>query len=79
MASEFTAKQGQYLAFIYHYTKVSRRPPAQTDIQRFFGVTPPSVHNMILTLERKGLLARTPGKARSIEVLVDRDELPHLD
>lgn len=79
MAIEFTAKQGQYLAFIHCYTKVNRRPPAQADIQRFFGVTPPSVHNMILTLERKGLLARTPGKARSIEVLVDRDELPHLD
>ena len=79
MAIEFTTKQGQYLAFIYHYTRVNRRPPAQTDIQMFFGVSPPSVHNMILTLERKGLLARTPGKARSIEVLVDRDELPHLD
>jgi len=79
VAIEFTAKQGQYLAFIHCYTKVNRRPPAQADIQRFFGVTPPSVHNMIPTLERKGLLARTPGKARSIEVLVDRDELPHLD
>ncbi len=79
MAAEFTAKQGQYLAFIYHYTKVNQRPPAQTDIQCFFGVTPPSVHTMLLTLERKGLLARTPGRARSIEVLVERDELPHLD
>ena len=79
MAVEFTKKQGQYLAFIYHYTKLNRRPPAQTDIQRFFGVTPPSVHNMLLTLERKGLLARTPGKARSIEVLVGPNDLPHLD
>lgn len=79
MAAKFTAKQGLYLAFIYHYTKVNRRPPAQFDIQRFFGVTPPTVHTMLLTLERKGLLARTPGQARSLKVLVDRDELPHLD
>ncbi len=79
MAAEFTAKQGQYLAFIYHYTKLNKRPPAQTDIQRFFLVTPPSVHNMLLMLERKGLLARTPGQPRSIEVLVDRNDLPHLD
>ncbi len=79
MAAEFTAKQGQYLAFIYHYTKLNQRPPAQTDIQRFFLVTPPSVHNMLLMLERKGLLARTPGQPRSIEVLVDRNDLPHLD
>jgi len=79
MAAEFTAKQGQYLAFIYHYTKLNRRPPAQRDIQRFFGVTPPSVHNMLLTLERKGLLARTPGQPRSINVLVDLSEIPDLD
>lgn len=79
MAAEFTAKQGQYLAFIYYYTKLNRRPPAQTDIQRFFGVSPPSVHNMLLTLERNGLLARVPGKARSIEVLIHRVHLPHLD
>lgn len=79
MGVDFTAKQGQYLAFIYHYTKINRRPPAQTDIQRFFGVTPPSVHNMLLTLERKGLLARTPSQPRSIEVLVDRSEIPQLD
>ena len=79
MAAEFTLKQGQYLAFIYYYTKLNRRPPAQTDIQRFFGVTPPSVHNMLLTLEREGLLARTPGQPRSIEVLLERSEMPHLD
>ncbi len=79
MADEFTAKQGQYLAFIYYYTKVNRRPPAQADIQRFFEVTPPSVHNMLLTLERKGLLARTPGQARNLEVLVDPSALPPLE
>ena len=54
-------------------------PPAQAEIQRFFGVTPPSVHNMLLALERNGLLARTPGQPRSIKILVDRDDLPHLD
>lgn len=56
----FTPKQGQYLAFIYHYTEVHRQPPAQTDIQHFFGVAPPTVHQMILKLEEKGLLKRSP-------------------
>lgn len=79
MAAEFTAKQGQYLAFIFHYTKLNRRPPAQTDIQRYFQVTPPTVHQMVLTLERKGLIRRTPGKARALEVLVAREALPPLD
>jgi len=75
---EFTALQGQYLAFIYAYTKINRRPPAQADMQRFFEVTPPSVHRMVLELEHKGLIRRTPGAARSIEVLVPPEELPVL-
>lgn len=79
MGWDFTAKQGQYLAFIYHYTKVNRRAPSQADIQSYFKVSPPSVHQMILTLERRGLLSRTPGAARAIQVLVPREDLPHLD
>lgn len=79
MTTEFTAKQGQYLAFIYYYTKLNRRAPAQSDIQDYFRVTPPSVHQMILSLERDGHISRVPGKARSLEVLVPRDELPALN
>ena len=50
----FTEKQGQYLAFIHAYTRVLGRPPAEADLQRHFHVTPPSVHQMVLTLERAG-------------------------
>ena len=75
----FTKLQGQYLAYIATYTKLHRRPPAEADLQGFFGVTPPSVHNMILMLEKRGLISRTPGRARSIEVLVSQDQLPALD
>jgi len=75
----FTATQGQYLAFIHTYTLVNGRPPAQADIQRFFQVTPPSVHQMLLTLEREGLISRRPRMPRSIEVLVDRADLPALE
>ena len=74
----FTQRQGQYLAFIYAYTKVNSRAPAEADIQRYFGVSPPSVHQMILTLQRGELIQRTPGKARSIEVLVPPEMLPVL-
>jgi DNA-binding MarR family transcriptional regulator len=74
----FTPVQGQYLAFIASYTVLSGRPPAESDMQRFFRVTPPSVHNMILTLERRGLVNRTPGQPRSIRVLVRREDLPLL-
>ena len=77
--SEYTRKQGQYLAFIYYYTKIHRQPPAEADIQHYFRVSPPSVHQMILRLEEKGLIERTPGKARSIAVLLSPDQLPPLE
>lgn len=57
-----TAKQGQYLAFIYYYTKLNGRAPSEADMQRYFRVTPPSVHQMVVTLEANGLIERTPGR-----------------
>ena len=66
----FTDKQGQYLAFIHAYSRIFRQPPAEADMQRHFQVSPPSVHQMALTLERAGLIRRTPGVARSVEILV---------
>src|SRR5512139_3990260 len=78
MARTYTPRQGQYLAFMHHYTQVNRQPPAEADIQRFFRVSPPTVHQMILNLEAKGLLARTPGKPRSLRVLVPSGKLPEL-
>jgi DNA-binding MarR family transcriptional regulator len=74
----FTEKQGQYLAFIYTYALVNGRPPAEADMQRFFEVTPPSVHRMVVELETRGLIRRIPRQPRSIEVMVSAAELPQL-
>ena len=74
----FTEKQGEYLAFIYAYSHMFRRPPAEADMQRHFQVSPPSVHQMVLTLERNGLIQRQPGVARSIKLQVDPKDLPIL-
>lgn len=74
----FTDTQGQYLAFIHAYALINGRPPAEADMQRFFAVTPPSVHNMIKELERRGLITRVPRQPRSIAVSVPEDELPRL-
>ena len=74
----FTQAQGQYLAFIYAYTKIHRRPPAEADMQCFFGVTPPSVHRMVLELDKRGLIHMEPGRARSIALLVAPEDLPIL-
>jgi Mn-dependent DtxR family transcriptional regulator len=74
----FTPKQGQYLAFIQLYTRLHRRSPAETDMQKYFRVSPPSVHQMVLTLERAGFIRRQPRTPRSIELLVDPEDLPEL-
>jgi repressor LexA len=77
-AETFTPKQGQYLAFIYLYRRLHRRSPAETDLQQYFRASPPSVHQMVLTLERRGFIRRQPRTARSIELLVDPKQLPDL-
>ena len=77
-AQGFTDKQGDYLAFIYAYSHMFRRAPAEADMQRHFRVRPPSVHQMVVTLERAGLIRRQPGVARSIELLVPPEEIPML-
>jgi len=74
----FTEKQGQYLAFIHTYILLNRQPPAEADFQRFFCVSPPSVHQMIIQLERLGFIRRTARQARSIELLVPTEDLPTL-
>jgi repressor LexA len=78
MQSHYTAKQGQYLAFIYYYTKIHGCAPSEADMQDYFRVSPPAVHQMILTLEKLGLVSRTPGQARSLRLLLSREQLPDL-
>lgn len=78
-AKAFTPKQGQYLTFIYYYTKIHGRPPAEADLQRFFRVTPPVVHQMIQTLVARGFIDREPGTARSIRLRLTRAQLPDLE
>jgi repressor LexA len=60
-------------------TKLNRQPPAETDIAGYFRISPPSAHQMVVTLEGRGLIERTPGKARSIRLLLSRAELPDLE
>ena len=75
----YTPKEGQYLAYIYYYTKLNRQAPAERDMQIYFQVTPPAVHDMVLKLEKHGFIAREPGVARSIRLLLEREELPDLE
>jgi DNA-binding MarR family transcriptional regulator len=75
----YTPRQGQFLAFIYYYTKLNGRPPAEADMQRYFEISAPAVHQMVLTLEKRGFIKRVPGQARSIILLPPREDLPDLE
>jgi repressor LexA len=79
MPLKWTVKQGQYLAFIYNYTKIHERPPSEAEMEIYFKVAPPTVHQMILKLEESKLISRVPGQARSITLLVPKEDIPLLE
>jgi hypothetical protein len=55
----FTPKQGQYLAFIHLYTRLHRRPPAETDMQEYFRVTSSEGSQGRLAASRSSLIRNT--------------------
>jgi repressor LexA len=75
----FTHRQGQFLAFIHLYRLLHRQGPAEMDMVQFFGVTPPSVHGMVVKLEERGLITRQPGVPRSARVAIPAGEIPQLE
>jgi repressor LexA len=77
--AKFTKKQGQYLAFIHLYRKLNRQRPAELDVAKYFRVSPPSVHQMIVKLDELGLVTREPGGARSMRVDIPAREIPDLE
>ena len=79
MPARWTPRQGQFLAFIYNYTRINGRPPAEADMERYFRVSPPSIHQMVLRLEAEGFISRVPGEPRSIRLLVSPEDLPLLE
>ena len=77
--TRFTKKQGQYLAYIHLYRKLNRQGPAESDIRRYFRVSPPTVHQMIVKLEGLGLITRERGVPRSARIAIPVSEIPDLD
>lgn len=66
-----TKRQLEYLAFIAKYIDRFGRAPAESDIQRHFLVSAPSVNQMMQMLERRGFITRQPGVPRSIRLCVN--------
>ncbi len=75
----FTHRQGQFLAFIHLYRLLHKRGPGELDMVKFFRVTPPSVHGMVVKLEKLGLITREPGVPRSARVVIPANEIPQLE
>jgi repressor LexA len=78
MNQAYTERQGQYLAYLHQFSILNGCAPSEADMQRFFQVTPPTVHQMVLTLERRGFILRVSGQARSITLAVPPESLPPL-
>jgi len=66
-----TKRQLEYLVFIAKYTQRFGRAPAESDIERHFLVSAPSVNQMMQLLERRGFITRQPGVPRSIRICMD--------
>jgi DNA-binding MarR family transcriptional regulator len=78
MKQAYTERQGQFLTYLHQYSILNGCAPSEADMQQFFQVTPPTVHQMVLTLERRGFIQRVPGQARSITLIVPPESLPSL-
>lgn len=76
MTPDFTPTQGRYLSFISTYMQGFGLAPAESEIGDALEVSAPSVNQMMKMLEKKGLIRRQAGVARSIEVLIDRSLIP---
>ncbi len=75
----FTHRQGQFLAFIYLYRKLHRQSPAELDMAKYFHLTAPAVHSMVVKLHELGLITREPGVPRSIRVAIPKEDIPELE
>jgi repressor LexA len=69
--AELTARQQEVLDFIRRQQEQTGCPPSSREIQAYFGFqSQTAAMNHLRALERKGVINRTPGKARSA---VDRN------
>jgi hypothetical protein len=74
--ADFTPTQGRYLAYIHAYTVQHGYPPAESEIAAAMCVSPPSVCQMVKTLQKKRLIRRYPGQSRTIQILIPENEIP---
>ena len=64
-----TARQQEVLDFIRRQQRKTGFPPSSREIQAHFGfLSQTAAMNHLRALEKKGVIVRTPGKARSVSL-----------
>jgi len=58
--------------------KLNGRSPAEAEIQKYFGATAPTAHQLVVKLESIGAIRKRAGVARSFQVLVSAEHIPSL-
>lgn len=77
VSAPLTHRQGEYLAYYDADTRRYGRPPSEAEMAAHVTVSAPAVHHMVETLAQRGLVARAPGEARSLRVVLPPEALPH--
>lgn len=67
----FTKRQLEVLDFIRHFVRQNRVAPTLDEMALQFRVSRITIHEHVKALEKKGVLRRTPNRARSIELIED--------
>lgn len=69
-----TERQTQVYRFIVDYARKQGKPPTIAEIGRHLGLrSTNSVHKLVVALEAKGRVRRTPHAARGLEIVDDAD------
>ncbi len=71
-----TPTQARYLAYIKKYVDQHGIAPSEMEMARVMCVMPPSVNQMMKSLEKLGFISRSPGVARSIKILLPHELIP---
>lgn len=69
-----TQRQLEYLGFIRKNHTRYGRAPAESDIEKHFLVSAPSVNQRMQTLEKRGFITRQPGVPRSARICIELGE-----
>ena len=72
MQARLTERQNQVYEFLRSYVRERGKPPTIKEIGRHLGIRSTNgVYKMLVALEKKGYISRTPHEARGIEIVGD--------